>query len=119
MINSDADQIFPGVWVRAVLPTAILSCLRAGPLHGYGIALELERRGLGRLKGGSLYPALNKLEVGGDVTTAWAEGGSGPARRQYLLTGAGRARLAHEQEQWQDLLMASIGLPVQKPGGIT
>lgn len=90
------DALWPPPWVRAVLDTAVLGLLTAGPAHGYGIAQQLETAGFGLLKGGSLYPLLARLEEGGWVTTAWEEGPSGPGRRQYAITDAGRERYAHD-----------------------
>lgn len=88
---------YPPALVRATLPTAVLACLEQDDLHGYGLALQLEKLGYGRLRGGSLYPALSKLEEAGYVTTTWTEGESGPARRQYRLTDAGARQLAEER----------------------
>lgn len=103
------SMFFPLGWTRAVLPTAILACLEECPLHGYAIAKTLEEKGLGKLKGGSLYPALSKLEAQGDITHRWEESQSGPVRRQYTVTHQGRARLHKEREQWQVLISTVIG----------
>lgn len=90
--------VFPGVWVRALLPTAVLACLDAGPLHGYAIAQTLGGLGLGVPKGGSLYPALARLEEAGALEAGWVPGPSGPARREYTLTVQGRERLGRERK---------------------
>lgn len=82
---------WPPAWIRAGLDLAVLGSLTGGPLHGYGIAQALAGRGFGVLKGGSLYPVLNRLEEAGDVTASWVEGHSGPGRKEYALTDAGRA----------------------------
>lgn len=76
-----------------MLPTAILACLAAGPLHGYAIAQRLGDLGLGTPKGGSLYPVLGRLETAGDVRADWVEGPSGPGRKEYTITPAGRDHL--------------------------
>ncbi|MGV3102705.1 PadR family transcriptional regulator [Rothia sp. 32237D007AR] len=91
------STIYPPSLIRATLPTAVLACLEQDDLHGYGLATRLEELGYGRLRGGSLYPALSKLEEAGYVTTTWTEGKSGPARRQYRLTDAGARQLAKER----------------------
>ena len=87
---------WPAAWARAMLPTAILACLRAEPLHGYAIAQALARRGFGTPRGGSLYPVLARLEEAGAVTARWGEGAGGPGRKTYALTETGRERLAEE-----------------------
>lgn len=97
---------FPPAWVRAALGTAVLAAVEHGPLHGYAIAAALERRGLGRPRGGSLYPLLATLEQDGALVAAWEHGATGPGRRTYELTDVGRTRLAREREEWRALTAA-------------
>ncbi|UAL31133.1 PadR family transcriptional regulator [Nocardioides rotundus] len=94
---------WPAPWIRAALDLAVLASLTDGPLHGYAIAQSLAAHGFGRLRGGSLYPVLNRLEEAGDVEAAWVEGHGGPGRREYALTGAGRERLDRELASWHAL----------------
>lgn len=101
---SDQETQWPSSWVRAVLGTAVLAVLEAEELHGYAIAEHLDRRGLGRPKGGSLYPLLGSLEDLGAVETSWVQGERGPGRRVYRLTAAGRARLVEERADWAQLV---------------
>ena len=94
---------WPTPWVRAALDLAVLACLTDGRLHGYAIAQALAAHRFGLLKGGSLYPVLNRLEEAGDVEAAWVEGHGGPGRREYDLTSAGRDRLDRELASWREL----------------
>jgi PadR family transcriptional regulator PadR len=86
--------LWPQAWVRALMPTAILACLEAEDLHGYAIGQALGALGFGIPRGGSLYPALARLDEAGFVSTQWRTGPSGPARRIYSLTDAGGRELA-------------------------
>ena len=97
------DAQWPLPWVRAALDLAVLASLTEAPLHGYAIAQSLDAHGFGLLKGGSLYPVLNRLEEAGDVEAAWVEGQGGPGRREYELTRSGRDRLAREMASWREL----------------
>ncbi len=97
------DAAWPQAWVRASLDLAVMASLTGGGLHGYAIAQSLDARGFGLLKGGSLYPVLNRLEETGDVEAAWTEGRGGPGRREYELTTAGRERLERELASWRQL----------------
>lgn len=99
---------WPALWVRALLPLGVLTCLEHEELHGYAIATALGHRGFGVPKGGSLYPVLSRLEDAGEVTSTWVEGPSGPSRKMYALTDRGRARLAHDRGLLQ-LLLAEVG----------
>jgi DNA-binding PadR family transcriptional regulator len=70
---------------------AILSALEAGPMHGYQVIQELERRTDGRWRpsAGSVYPTLQLLEDERLVTSEEVEG-----RRIYTLTDDGRTAAA-------------------------
>lgn len=106
---------YPPALIRATLATAVLASLEKGKLHGYGLAGRLEELGYGRLRGGSLYPALSKLEEAGYVTTSWAQGESGPAKREYSLTPQGRQQLADERRNLARLT-AALGAEEGKQG---
>lgn len=93
-------------WQRAVLPLLMLRVLDAAPRHGYGISQALADAGLQPIKGAQLYPALVKLEADDAVRTTWEPGDSGPARKVYALTDAGRRRLAGLETEWSGFLSA-------------
>lgn len=97
---------WPLPWVRASLDLAVLGCVLNGPLHGYGIAVQLAERGFGRLKGGSLYPVLSRLEDAGYLQARWEQADTGPARRDYSITHAGREYLTDGLSQWTALTQA-------------
>ena len=61
--------------LRGHLETMILSTLEQGEAHGLEILRRLEAAGCGllRLKEGSLYPALYRLEAAGKVEAVWEE----------------------------------------------
>ena len=84
--------------LRGHLETLILSVLRRGEAHGFEILRRLEAAGSGalRLKEGSLYPALYRMEAAGLVEGTWEKSDGprrGPRRRVYRLTAKGRKRL--------------------------
>lgn len=83
-------------------PTLVLAVLREGPLHGYGIAREIERRSEQalRCKEGTLYPALHALERDGLIAGEWRREENGRERKVYVLTPAGQAALAERAQLW-------------------
>lgn len=103
---TDPQARWPQAWVRAMLEPALLGVLESGPAHGYALAEALADRGFGRLRGGSLYPVLARLEEGGDVTTSWQPGEGGPGRRTYTITDAGRERRRRDVARLGELLDA-------------
>src|SRR4051812_33385470 len=92
--------------LRGHLETMVLSALERGEAHGFEVLRRLEAAGCGalRLKEGSLYPALYRVERAGLVRAAWEDGGGGrrgPRRRVYRLTDKGSRKLARGREQWR------------------
>ena len=83
---ADLAREWPAPWVRAVLGTGVLAVLADEDLHGYAITERLAQRGLGRPRGGSLYPLLESLQQDGAIEASWTEGEKGPGRRTYRLT---------------------------------
>jgi len=76
----------------------VLAALGPGPLHGYGIikAVEEMSEGRVRLRAGTLYGALERLESQGYVAFHGEGSDGGPARRYYRLTTAGQQLLTSE-----------------------
>jgi PadR family transcriptional regulator PadR len=101
-----------GELLKGNTPTLILAVLAEGPRHGYAIAREIERRSQDALSlgEGSLYPALRALEAEGLVSSAWEVQESGPSRRVYVLTDAGRAELVKRTRSWRSFVRAVEGV---------
>jgi len=87
-------------WLKGVLDLCILGALTEGERYGYELAQRLEHAGLGRIKGGTLYPLLARLETAGLVTSRWRPGAQGPGRKYYALTVQGRHTLAEQAAAW-------------------
>ncbi|MDO5633518.1 MAG: PadR family transcriptional regulator [Micrococcus sp.] len=98
-----AHALWPTAWVRAALEPAILGALLPGPLHGYAIAQALAGRGFGRLRGGSLYPVLARLEEAELVSATWSTDEPGPGRKDYQLTAAGHQEYRDAVARWRSL----------------
>jgi len=83
---------------------AILLLLREAPLHGYELLERLPPLvGEERVDMGNLYRFLRALEDEGIVSSEWHEDLSGPAKRTYALTEAGRTLL----DDWVAALRAA------------
>ncbi|MEO5963900.1 MAG: PadR family transcriptional regulator [Candidatus Limnocylindrales bacterium] len=72
----------------------VMVLLAGGAAHGYAIVGELAQLGItnGTVDVGAVYRTLRDLEQAGQVSSSWTTG-SGPARRDYELTGTGYAAL--------------------------
>lgn len=88
--------------MRAALTMAVLALLAEGDRHGYSLLQGLRERGLGEVKGGTLYPLLARQQEANLVDHRWEHEGSGPARKVFQLTDAGRAELAGLRSEWHE-----------------
>ena len=96
--------------LRGTLDMLILKTLTVRPLHGYAIAQQIERlsEDVLSVEQGSLYPALERLQKKGWVTSKWAESPTGRRARYYTITAAGRRQLGDEISSF-DRVLAAIG----------
>jgi PadR family transcriptional regulator, regulatory protein PadR len=85
---------------RGVLQFCVLALLREEERYGFEIVRTLsEADGLVTTEG-TVYPLLARLRKEGVVETTWRESTSGPPRRYYRLTPAGRLLLDAFTAEW-------------------
>src|SRR5512132_3796393 len=84
--------------LKGTLDMLILKTLTVRPMHGYAIAQHIERlsRDVLAVEQGSLYPALERLQKKGWVTSRWGESPTGRRARYYTITASGRRKLGEE-----------------------
>jgi PadR family transcriptional regulator PadR len=89
--------------LRGSLDLLILKTLSLAPLHGWGIGQRVQQisRGVLELNQGSLYPALQRLEKDGFITSDWDTTDNNRRARYYRITAAGRRALGEELESWR------------------
>lgn len=104
------DDGWPSEWLRAVLPLCVLALVAEEETYGYAVAQRLKSAGLGAVKGGTLYPVLNRLEQEGLLSSSWREGAGGPGRKVYAVTEAGRGLLASRSAAWHTFTERAGGL---------
>ena len=99
---TNSDQL------HGTLDMLVLKVLDSGALHGYAIAIRLERTSNAVLsvEEGSLYPALYRMEQRGWLASSWAVTDTGRRARFYKLTRTGRAQLKSETASWLRLTTA-------------
>ena len=95
--------------LRGHLETMALASLESGEAHGFEILRRLTEAGCGalRLKEGSLYPALYRLEKAGLIASAWEDEAAprrGPRKRVYRITRQGTRRLAEGRAEWRQFV---------------
>lgn len=85
----------------------VLRTLTLGPAHGYAIARHIERLSDDVLKveHGSLYPALDRLQRRGHVTSKWGDTDTGRKARFYTITASGRRQLAERSAEHERITL--------------
>src|ERR671923_1873404 len=96
-------DILPGTLAMLVLKT-----LSVQPMHGYAIAQHIERLSgdVLRLQEGTLYPALQAMEMKGWVKSEWRLGPTKRRARYYSITPSGRKQLAAEAREFDEVVAA-------------
>ncbi|HET7550639.1 MAG TPA: PadR family transcriptional regulator [Gemmatimonadaceae bacterium] len=89
--------------LRGSLDLLVLKTLSLAPMHGWGISQRVQQLSEGTLEinQGSLYPALQRLEKDGLITSEWDTTDNNRRARYYRLTAAGRRALGAELESWR------------------
>ena len=106
-------SLLPGTLEMLVLQTLIF-----GERHGHGIATAIQRHSGQELliDHGSLYPALQRLEQAGLITSEWGTSEHNRRARFYKLTRKGRAKLAAETSRWERVVRAVAGVMAAPSG---
>jgi len=98
----------PSDLVQGTLDLLLLKIIALEPQHGWAISQRLRQISNEQLQAsdGSVYPALQKLELAGWITSAWKTSELGRRARFYSLTPVGRRRLASGVDEWHRLSSA-------------
>jgi PadR family transcriptional regulator, regulatory protein PadR len=90
------------------LDMLILRTLSRRDLHGYGIVQFIQQSSDNELlvEEGSLYPALQRLELNGWIEGVWGVTSNNRRARIYRITAAGRKQLTVETRKYAKLTLA-------------
>jgi PadR family transcriptional regulator, regulatory protein PadR len=91
--------------LQGTLDLLILKSLALGGLHGLGVSRRIEQitRGTFRVKPGSLFPALHRMEEAGWLAAAWGASENNRRAKYYRLTKVGRKQLEAQKQSWERL----------------
>jgi PadR family transcriptional regulator PadR len=101
--KSQKNESLPGS-----LDMLILKTLTRSNLHGYAIVqmIQLTSGDEILIEEGSLYPALQRLELHGWIDGEWGLTPNNRRARIYRLTPRGRKQLVHETQRYKQLTLA-------------
>jgi PadR family transcriptional regulator, regulatory protein PadR len=89
---------------KGVLELCVLELLSQEDNYAYEIARRLaDAIGMGE---GTVYPLMRRLHTEGLVETYFVESNSGPSRKYYRISRAGRAELVRERAGWREFTRA-------------
>ncbi len=99
-IEKSKAGLLPGA-----LDMMVLKILTRGHLHGYAIAQLIQQLSgdLLRVEEGSLYPALQRLELNGCIEGEWGLSAGNRRARFYTLTSDGRKHLTAEAVRYRQV----------------
>lgn len=89
--------------LRGSLDLLVLKTLSLEPMHGWGISQRIQQisKGVLEVNQGSLYPALQRLEKDGLITSDWGTTDNNRRARYYRISASGRRELGIEVENWR------------------
>ena len=83
---------------KGVLELCVLALLSRGDNYAYEIASRLaEGIDMGE---GTIYPLMRRMQADGLVDTYLVESSSGPPRKYYRLTEAGKTNFISQKQAW-------------------
>ena len=86
---------------KGTLEGCILQIIARAPSYGYAIAATLRESGFAGITEGTLYPLLLRLERKNLIRAFYRASPSGPSRKYYDLTEAGRQYLQEFLIAWR------------------
>src|ERR1039458_5302181 len=90
---------------KGVLEYCILAVIAGNEIYASDIIDKMKESKLIVVEG-TLYPLLTRLKNQGLLSYQWVESPSGPPRKYYSLTEAGRACLDELNKTWNELIFA-------------
>jgi len=99
--------------LQGTVDLLILEAIGDGEFHGLGIARRVEQipRGTFKVRPGSLFPALHRMEEAGWLSSFWGESGNNRRARYCRWTREGERQLGIETEQWTTISRAIASTP--------
>lgn len=99
----DRQELLPGT-----LDMLVLKALSRAVMHGYGVAEHIRQLSdeVLQVEEGSLYPALQRLQIQGLVASEWGHSINNRRARYYRLTRAGRRQLGESESSFARLVDA-------------
>jgi PadR family transcriptional regulator PadR len=98
------SELLPGTLEMLILKTLE----HGGVMHGFGIAQHIKQisEEVLQVEEGSLYPALQRMQLKGWLASDWGHSANNRRARYYRLTATGRKQIQQEIAEFDRLLKA-------------
>lgn len=97
---------------KGTLDMCVLAVLARGDSYAYELVSTLSETM--EISEGTIYPLMRRLQAEAWVSTYFVESSSGPPRKYYSLTAAGRNSLVGMEQEWRSFVNevnGVLGLP--------
>jgi PadR family transcriptional regulator, regulatory protein PadR len=99
MVPADQSSALAAQLRRGILEYCVLALLKE-ERYAFDLVRELAELDGMVISEGTIYPMLARMRRDGTVETTWRESPSGPPRRYYRLSAAGRKALLGFKQEW-------------------
>ena len=89
--------------LKGILDGCVLAVIEKEPVYGYELSRKLQDIGLADVSEGTIYPVLLRLQKNRLIIGEMMPSESGPNRKYYSLTPAGKEVLIVISEEWNQL----------------
>ena len=102
---------------KGILEYCILHIISRGEVYASDMLEELTSAKIMVVEG-TLYPLLTRLRKAGLVDYQWVESTSGPPRKYYTLTQAGKDFLTQLKTTWEQLVQSTNHITTNHNGNL-
>lgn len=89
--------------LKGVLDGCVLELISREEIYGYDLIKGLQNTGFSDIKGGTVYPLLQKLEKNQLISGKSKPSPEGPNRKYFTITKEGLEELEQFKVQWKNL----------------
>lgn len=100
--------------LKGVLDGCVLSIIEEEAVYGYTLSQKLHASGLTDISEGTIYPVLLRLQKNGLIEGEMRPSDSGPNRKYYSLTPAGRDALQLITAEWKQMSNSVNGILLRR-----
>lgn len=91
--------------LKGIMDGCVLAVIEKEAVYGYELSKKLQDIGLSDVSEGTIYPVLLRLQKNGLIRGEMKPSESGPNRKYYYLTDAGKEALETIALEWEQVFL--------------